>query len=188
MGNTTVYVYRGFMELEEIKNGIPDSIPCPKELGLLVNWVQQNGDPISGYFELRADDGDTMFYWFGFRDVETKLGQFGAGPDGSLYCFWDNGMGNYPIVHMGSEGNELKILASNFVDFLRLLAIGYDEIGFDDLSKPPVEDCSNVTFQNWVTEEFGVSIPSVGSVITEPAQSANPDFEKWVDAVSEKYS
>ncbi|WP_104042003.1 SMI1/KNR4 family protein [Vibrio hyugaensis] len=176
------------MKFEDIKKGIQNEIPYPEELTLLVDWVESNGYPISGYFGLRPDDGDSMFYWFGFRDVESKLVQFGAGPDGSLYCIWDNDAGGYPIVHMGSEGGELKILASSFVDFLRLLAIGYDEIGFNDLSEPPVEDCSNVEFQTWVEGEFGVDIPSIGSAITEPAEAANPDFAKWVKDALDKYS
>ncbi len=176
------------MKLDEIKNGIPKSIPCPEELSMLVDWVEQNGYPISGSFELRADDGDTMFYWFGFRDVETKLGQFGASSDGSLYCFWDNGTGNYPIVHMGSEGDDIKILASDFVEFLRLLAIGYDEVGSDDLTQPPIENCLNPQFQNWVKSQLNVDLPSVGSQITDVAESSSPDFAAWIDAMCDKYS
>lgn len=176
------------MEFLNIKSGFPESLPCPSELEELIDWTQRNGYPISGYFELRADDGDTMFYWFGFRDVETKLGQFGAGPDGSLYCVWDAGSSRYPIVHMGSEGQENKVLASNFIDFLRLLAIGYDELGFDDISMPPDEDESNRKFKSWVKNRFGVSIPRCGNEITNVAQANEPNFQQWIDVAIDKYS
>jgi len=174
--------------LAEIKKGFPETVPCPEELALLVDWVKRNGYPISGYFELRADDGDTMFYWFGFRNVEKQLGQFGAGPDGSLYCVWDDEKGGYPIIHMGSEGQENKILASSFVDFLRLLAIGYGEIGFEDMASSPEENESNPTFQAWVKETFHVSIPNCGVEITNQAQEAKPDFQEWINAAFEKYN
>ncbi len=173
------------MKTEDIKKGFPETLPFPKELALLIDWVNENGYPISGCFELRADDGDTMFYWFGFRDVESKLGQFGAGADGSLYCIWDTETGVYPIVHMGSEGDEIKVLAENFVDFLRLLAIGYDELGFEELTSPPEEDESNPVFQQWVKKQFGVSIPKVGS---ELSINENLDFESWVNKALKQYS
>lgn len=176
------------MDYSYLKNGFPKSLPCPPELEELVDWTQSNGYPISGYFELRADDGDTMFYWFGFRDVETKLGQFGAGADGSLYCVWDAGGGRYPLVHMGSEGQENKILASNFVDFLCLLAIGYSELGFEDMSLPPNEDESNPKFRAWIEKRFVITIPSCGLEITKVAQDNEPNFQQWIDASIKKYS
>jgi hypothetical protein len=176
------------MKFTDIKSGFPVPLPCPLELEELVDWSNSNGYPISGYFELRADDGDTMFYWFGFRDVEARLGQFGAGPDGSLYCVWDAGNDRYPIVHMGSEGQENKVLASSFIDFLRLLAIGYGEIGFEDMSMPPHEDESNSKFRAWVENRFKVSIPSSGIEITKSAQANEPDFQQWIDQSMETYS
>lgn len=172
----------------EIKKGFPESVLCPEELKLLVDWVEKNGYPISGYFELRADDGDTMFYWFGFRDVENQLGQFGAGPDGSLYCVWNDGSGKYPIVHMGSEGQENKVLASSFVDFLQLLAIGYGEIGFEDMANPPEESELNPVFQAWVKETFQVSIPNCGIEVTNQAEANKFGFQEWIDEAIEKYS
>lgn len=175
------------MTVEEIRNGIPDAIPFPDELAALVGWLNENSYPISGYFELCADDGNTMSYWFGFRDVESRLGQFGAGPDGSLYCIWDDGHGSYPIVHMGSEGQENKVLALDFVGFLRLLAIGYGEIGFEDMSLPPVEDKSNPRFTQWVTEVFKVSIPVCGAEIVEAAKIESHDFQSWINAVLEEF-
>ena len=176
------------MNCDEMKKGFPPKIPFPKELEQLINWTNQNGYPISGYFELRAGDADTMFYWFGFRHVDDKLAQFGAGADGALYCIWDAGDICYPVVHLGSEGNETKVLASNFKDFLRLLSIGYGEIGFEDLSKPPVENASNLNFQNWVKSQFNTKIPTNGSEFIELEENGKCKFGNWVDRVCEKYN
>ena len=71
------------------------------------------------------------------------------------------------------------MLASDATDFLRLLAIGYDEIGFDDLSSPTEGEELNPVFQAWV-KTFNVSIPSVGNAITEPAQKAHDNFQEWI--------
>jgi len=61
------------MNCEKMKQSFPLNIPFPIELEQLIDWANQNGYPISGYFKLRAGDSDTMFYWFGFRHVDDKL-------------------------------------------------------------------------------------------------------------------
>lgn len=59
--------------------------------------------------------------------------------DGSLVAFWLlNGTDarQAPVVHLGSEGCDNRVLAKNFQDFLQLFGVGYDELGFDDLNQP----------------------------------------------------
>lgn len=179
----------------EIAKGTPAQITIPAALKQLCNWTDVNGYPISGYFELRADDGATMQYWLGFGDVSDRFGIFGAGGDGSLYAFWMDDENNQKIVHLGSEGGQLYILAENFVDFLRLLAIGYDEIGFADLNMP-IEEWNaatgqekdagiNFRFREWVEKEFKVQIPNKGSDIVD---TNNKAFSSWIEEQMEKYS
>jgi len=176
------------MNYEDIKKGFPPNIPFPKELEQLIDWTNQNGYPVSGFFELRAGNGDTMFYWFGFRHVDDQLAQFGAGADGSLYCIWDAGDQSFPVVHLGSEGNAIKVLAADFTDFLRLLAIGYGELGFEDLSKPPEENEPNSKFQEWVKVQFNTTIPTNGSEFITLKENGKCKFATWVDRVCEKYN
>ena len=72
---------------ESIRKGFPDGIVFPEELALLCDWdATKEGHVLSGGFELREGDEDTMFYYFGGRLADERLAQFGAGPDGSLYC------------------------------------------------------------------------------------------------------
>jgi hypothetical protein len=75
------------------------------------------------------------------------------------------------------------VLAADFVQFLRLLAVGYDEIGFDDLSVPPTGDGVNPAFRDWVQTTFSVELPATGSEITEPAQRNHEDFEAWIQRI-----
>ncbi|SHI86362.1 SMI1/KNR4 family protein [Pseudozobellia thermophila] len=168
----------------EIKNGIPETIPVPKALKLLCDWVDENDYPISGGFELMADDGESIGSWFDSEDVSDRFGVFGTGPDGSLYALWIDDDGHQKIVHLGSEGDALYILADSFVDFLRLLAIGYSEIGSADMTKTAEEwnsddddESINPDFQKWVSATFHVTIPKTGSEIMNVNDSL---FKNWV--------
>ncbi|PUB25904.1 hypothetical protein C8J95_11271 [Elizabethkingia sp. YR214] len=172
---------------KKIAKGIPGRITIPVALEKFCNWTDVNGYPISGYFELRADDGATMQYWLGFNDVSDRFGIFGAGGDGSLYAFWIDDENNQKIVHLGSEGEQLYILAENFIDFLRLLAVGYDEIGFANLNST-IEEWNvaigqekdagiNFRFREWVEKEFQVQIPDKGTNIVDVN---NNTFNDWI--------
>ncbi|MEM9415069.1 MAG: hypothetical protein AAGA29_06260 [Planctomycetota bacterium] len=169
---------------DTIQKGFPDSIHFPRELELLCEWCDANGYPISGCFELRAEDGYTISSWFGSHAADDRLALFGAGADGSPYCIWKQEDGRQPIVHMGSEGDALMVLAGNIIDFIRLLAVGYEEIGFEDLSVPPDSGTGiNVAFQKWVTETFDVLIPATGSEIVDSAGREHDDFKAYVESV-----
>lgn len=149
--------------------------------------MDENGYPISGEFALHTDDGNTMKYWLGFDDLSDRFGIFGLGADGSLYAFWIDDNENQKIVHLGSEGDGLYILAENFIDFLRLLAIGYDEIGFADMNmtvqawnkgiEKDENEGINPSFRKWVSSEFGVNIPNKGKEI---ADFNDESFNHWI--------
>ena len=83
------------------------------------------------------------------------------------------------------------VLADNAVDFLRLLAIGYDEICWDEnFHLPPNENNDNFivkpneSFQNWVRSAFNVEIPQTAlELIKYPAtmndDSSEDEFFNW---------
>ncbi|AFY38858.1 hypothetical protein Lepto7376_2586 [[Leptolyngbya] sp. PCC 7376] len=169
---------------DEIQKYFPLSISFPEELGLLCNWVETNRYPISGYFQLRAGDGQDFYWWFRSHKADERLALFGAGSDGSMYCIWKQDDGREPIVHLGSEGDEVKVLAGNMKDFIALLAIGYSEIGCEDMTKHPVKnEYLHPNFQSWVESEFGIEIPSVGLAIVKPAQESHQNFREWVNSI-----
>ena len=178
---------------DKVKEGFPEGFPFPSELDMLCDWVDANGFPISGYFRIFAnEDKEAITFWMGFNDVNDYFGIFGKSADGSMYSLWrDEAHNTYKIVHMGSEGNQLFVLAHNFVDFLRLLAIGYDEIGFCDLSKLPEEnegydaDTVNPRFAEWVRTTFNVTIPGTGE---ELVNIYDKSFDNWVADQIDEYS
>ncbi len=172
------------MDGELLAAAMPEGFELPAEFRELCKWVARHGYPISGYFELRTHSDDTIRDWFGSQKPLGHLAQFGAGSDGSLYCLWRCEDDRMPIVHLGSEGDHCIVLASTPLDFLRLLAIGYDEIGFADLTAPPsVQDAGetvNPEFQKWVETRFLTTIPSTGVEIVDPAQARERNFQKWI--------
>lgn len=173
------------MDADTIAAAFPSTIQCPSEIRALCDWTTANGYPISGYFELREHDDETLRCWFGTEQAIGDLAQFGAGADGSLYCVWRSPEGSFPVVHLGSEGDAIYVLAPSAVDFLRLLAIGYDEIGFADLASPPTdEDCEenvNPKFQAWVTETFAVSLPETGAEIVVLDSPKHTTLQEWIN-------
>lgn len=172
------------MKANELEATFPQTIQFPPELGKLCQWTEDNGYPISGYFELSEHEDETIRLWFGSEAAVGDLAQFGSGADGSLYCVWRAPDGTQPIVHLGSEGDAILVLAPNTTEFLRLLAIGYDEIGFADLESPPVdeegEENKNPEFQRWVTQTFNVALPAIGAEIVQPDDDKHSRLNAWV--------
>ena len=67
------------------------------------------------------------------------------------------------------------ILVKNALDFLRLLAIGYDEICWDEeYSSPPNSNKDNTfvhpntQYQEWVQNTFHTTIPKIGLEVATP--------------------
>jgi len=173
------------MDADALAATFPATIQLPIEIRALCEWSSTNGYPISGYFELRKHDDETLRCWFGSEAAIGDLAQFGAGADGSLYCVWRSPDGTVPIVHLGSEGDAIYVLAPTPMDFLRLLAIGYDEIGFADFASPPteedLEENVNPTFQRWVSDTYGVTVPATGAEIVQPDADKHVHLQAWIN-------
>ena len=174
------------MNRSELAASFPETISLPPEIAELCDWQDEQGAEavLGGYFELRENDDETFSCWFGSDSPINELAQFGAGGDGSLFCIWRKPDGTRPIVHLGSEGDELYVLAVCAVDFLRLLAIGYSDIGSADFDLPSSDEGSpdniNPEFQRWVRDEFDVAIPETGSEIVLPDDQRHQEFRHWV--------
>jgi hypothetical protein len=110
-----------------------------------------------------------------------------------MAAFWLADDGSQKIVHLGSGSGSTTVcvLADDAVDFLRLLAIGYDEICWGDhfAGRPNVGSDfvveANHAFVDWVTGTFRVTIPTRGAEIVkhhatmEDADSKDA-FWQWV--------
>lgn len=135
-------------------------------------------------------------YWFRTEDPEVmaRLCVFAqSGGDGSMAAFWLADDGTQKIVHLGSGSGSttLCVLADEPVDFLRLLAIGYDEICWGDAysERPNAAGefivAPNVPYAEWIERTFKVTIPDRASAIVKwplsmDASSSPDPFWRWV--------
>ena len=132
-------------------------------------------------------------------EVRRRLLVFAqSGADGSECALWLDDEGHTQIVHIGSGSGSIMtcILVKNALDFLRLLAIGYDEICWDeDYPLPPNSNKDNTfvypntQYQEWVQNTFHTTIPKIGlEVVTPHNMNDEPitdPFLKWFFEVSE---
>ena len=111
-------------------------------------------------------------------EVRRRLLVFAqSGADGSECALWLDDEGHTQIVHIGSGSGSMMtcILVKNALDFLRLLAIGYDEICWDEeYSSPPNSNKDNTfvhpntQYQEWVQNTFHTTIPKIGLEVATP--------------------
>lgn len=176
------------------------------EAEMKANWTESER-PGGTDIEFSTDGNGDLKYWFGPENPRTKpalkrLCVFAhTGGEGSMAALWLDDKGKQKIVHLGSgSGSTLVcVLADDAIDFIRLLAIGYDEICWDqNFRKPPNANAKtrgfyvhpNLEFQSWVRHKFSVSIPRTALRIVkhpskmEDKKSADP-FWKWVKQVTE---
>ena len=132
-------------------------------------------------------------------EVKHRLLVFArSGADGSECALWLDDKGRTQIVHIGSGSGSMMtcILVKNALDFLRLLAIGYDEICWDEYySLPPNSDKGemfvhpNTQYQEWMQNTFHTSIPKIGlEVVTPHNMNDEPitdPFLKWFFEMTE---
>ena len=132
-------------------------------------------------------------------EVKRRLLVFArSGADGSECALWLDDEGHTQIVHIGSGSGSMMtcILVKNALDFLRLLAIGYDEICWDeDYPLPPNSNkdntfvCPNTQYQEWVQNTFHTTIPKIGLEVATPHSMCDEPitdpFLKWFFGMTE---
>ncbi|QHJ10945.1 hypothetical protein FX988_01167 [Paraglaciecola mesophila] len=209
---------------KSIHETLPDEMYVPEPLAKLFDWIEHHGfiketkegrvgylypietlrnqwtgeeRPGGTIIEFYAEQQSDDFYLV-HEGIKNRLRIFArTGGDGSVAAFWLDDKREQKIVHIGSgSGSVLAcVLAETAVDFLRLLAIGYDEICWnDDFDKTPEQSFEenefkvepNVLFQQWVVNEFDTSIPITAlDIVKYPAEfgdeNSEDEFCKWLD-------
>jgi len=157
---------------------------------------KRNGGTI---IEFTPDGNKYLKYWFGNDrpEILERLCVFAkTGQDGSMAAFWIDDNNIQKIVHLGSGSGSTLVctLAEDAIDFLRLIAIGYDEIcwneEFDSLPNSNEKEAMTINpnkkFQKWIIRKFKTTIPSKASEIVKyPDEMGNENsmdaFNKWVN-------
>lgn len=122
------------MKAADFHGNFPPGSAVPPLLTKLLAYQNRVNAWYSGHFRL-TDGGqkDAVASFDGDKVAASQFILFGRELDGSSYGFWlyeGRTLGNAPIVFLGSEGTDWKVLANSLEEFLALLAVGEDEIGF----------------------------------------------------------
>nr|WP_315106008.1 SMI1/KNR4 family protein [uncultured Campylobacter sp.] len=166
---------------------------------------REGGTDIVFFTDEPKNRDEELRYWFYGEDrelaaeIKQRLCVFaGSGSEGSMCALWLDDTGETKIVHMGSgSGSTMTcVLTRNGLDFLRLLAIGYDEICWSEaFSSPPNSDEDelfvhpNEPFKQWVRERFKTTIPQTALEIATPADmdddEPRDEFLIWIRSLWE---
>lgn len=168
----------------------PADLPVPQPLCDLLQACPQLRDSsasVSGFFAFHAEPPRVVARYFGGEGhasgqfAAQQLGVFGTQPDGAAIAVWRAPQGGMPVVYLGSEGGG-RVLASDALQFLRLLGIGYGEFALSgDMDDPP-EEGSEVAREllEWLARQ-GLAVPSTGEDIVSEAEQRWPDFDGWIE-------
>ncbi|TQV73845.1 SMI1/KNR4 family protein [Aliikangiella marina] len=162
---------------------------------LRANWGD-NERPGGTLIEFYAEKDSDLFYFIN-ENTKGRLRVFArTGGDGSVAAFWIDDYGQQKIVHIGSGSGSVLgcVLCDEPLDFLRLIAIGYDEICWnDDFELTPSESFKNSNFfvkpnlkyRDWLIHHFKTTIPKTAiEIVKDPAEfgdeKSNDPFCKWL--------
>ncbi len=189
--------------LEEMKESFPKNIPMPPEIEAMFLWLEEKGfihtylnseERFANlYPEDQIDQGiafaqfipverDSTKYYTGNDDpiVNDRLALFvKVDKCGDRAGIWQDEDGSLKYVYVGAHGEPGCILTDNVVDFLRLLAIGYDNVALSNFNKTAIEDYMEyqdegsplpiepIEFREWVEKTFAVKVPKYGNEIVK---------------------
>jgi hypothetical protein len=74
-----------------------------------------------------------------------------------------------PVVLLDSDCSENKVVAADAREFLRLLAMGYEEPGRYSTLAPEDPD-STEALREWLSEEFALAAPATGAELVDAAR------------------
>lgn len=129
----------------------------------------------AAYMPERPDDwGDLWFF--------AKVS-----PDGSMAALWTS-EGSHHVVLLGSgSGSTMATTVGTADDFLRLIAVGYEDLGdLDDdydVQPPPVPGFDPI--RRWVADIVSTPVPATAEeILGRPARLGDPDsddpFWRWL--------
>lgn len=157
---------------------------APAALEEFIQFADQQKEFFSGCFEPLLEDA---LAWF--NDDAQAAAQFigfGQNADGGSYAYWlHDGLPveKAPIVYLGSEGGG-NVLAGSTEDFLRLLAVGADELGVEACSgglAPAAEPAPGLkAYRQWLQATLGLDAPPDPDQLIEKAQAGHPCLGDWI--------
>lgn len=182
------------MELADLQANFPPGVAVPEKLVKLLEFANRSRNWFSGHFDLeKCPYGDASAF---DNDPEPakQFVIFGRESDGSSYAYWlydEKRIDEAPIVFIGSEGTDWGVIAETLEEFLGLLAVNSDELGFaaswgeiaeTDGRVPRIDE-----FRKWLRQEFGIVAPTDPMAVVRNARAKHPDLQAFLTAWQEKH-
>lgn len=204
--------------MQVFQASLPPTMHIPCEFIELFNWIESVsgiGKSISGEQYAVIDPrqigrrgGSCVFFyetstdqhWLGSDDAKkiSRLRPFmQTGGDGSAAAFWLDDQGKQRIVHLGSGSGSIMVgtWVRSPLEFLTLLAIGYEELCWsDEYDKKPI-DCDvdkdrflePTLYRQWLVDTYGVVIPPTAEkLVNDMSKLGEPSddpFCLWLKSV-----
>lgn len=173
--------------VQEFRETFPPESSPPDHLLDLLAFQESAREWYSGSFELSVSRYGDASWFDGDADAAKEFAVFGNGPDGSQYALWVTrgpSLDTAPVVFFGSEGQDCSVLARNVDEFLALLAVGANELGFDAASgviscEEPVTRLEE--FRSWLQNRYGIAVPGDPMAVVSAARTEHPDLQQWID-------
>ncbi|HTJ03536.1 MAG TPA: hypothetical protein VL492_12160 [Methylovirgula sp.] len=199
--------------LDEMRASFPPGLSLPAEFETLFTWMEATGfvhdfTKRSGRYAslYPSDESGTGTSLVTFTPVDRTWAEgwtggnaaasaclaplLRTGGDGSYAAIWKDDVGQQRFVHLGSGSGSTMLctLVDNPVDFLRLVAIGYEELcwpevfhltpeaAYDenhDEDDPPYQ--RPVQFREWVERTFKVSVPETAAELVRKTAEMRAD-------------
>ena len=173
------------MLASDVESKFPPGVEMPDPIRALCGYLDQYDYPLSGCFEISTIGDDDMQTWFpNDLAMQRAFAVFGRGSTGSIYAVWLRDGSNIelcPVVVLGSEG-ELLVLATDSLQFCRLLGCGYNELEWDDLTLPSPEWDDTKPLRDWLAKHMKIDFPETGAEIVSAAQQKHIDFQGFVQS------
>jgi hypothetical protein len=175
------------MELAEYQRCFPPGTAVPEYLRALLEFQNLSRDWYSDHFELDIWEFGKPNWFDGDRNAAEQFAVFGHGSDGSLYACWlysGRVVMDAPVVFLGSEGTDCGLVSDHLEEFLGLLAVGADELGFavswGDVAESTSPAPRLAAFREWLQVSFGISRLDEPLAQVMAARARHPDFGAWL--------
>ncbi len=212
---------------QDLIEGFPENMALPEPLIAFFQWAEEQDLYENWYDEdaysymhidpscrennsnicIELPDPENTEGWTQSNDpaINDRLALFcRTGGDGSYAGLWQDDTGKIHFVHLGSGSGSiaLGIMTSDAIDFLRLLAIGFDELCWiedheltvEEIAARELEDDEDFepsgppeALRQWLLERYGVAPPARPiDIIGRLRQMGEPHdaFSLWLETVS----
>ena len=168
--------------LEKVKKGFPANIHFPTFIEKIIAWEEAQTDRtwLGGRFEMNTIGHAYVESFIDKEEIQQLFAPFGHTGDNYPYCIWQQEDGRQPVVFFGQTSGA-KVIAKDIESFFVLVALGYQEVGYEDLTTTPDNELyMNENFQAWIQETLQITLPINGKAIEDEAVQTFGNLDAWL--------